>query len=41
MDDVRECDPAVDMDIQERINMLNNDQRRIFNNLNDHLMHQY
>ena len=41
MDDVRECDAAQDMGIQERINMLSNDQRRIFNNLNDHLMHQY
>ena len=34
MDDVRDCDAA-------RIQMLNADQRRIFNNVNDHLMHQY
>ena len=41
MDDVHECDAAQDMDIQERIKMLNNDQRRIFNTHNDHLMHQF
>ena len=39
--DVRDCDAAQDMDIKERIQMLNADQRRIFNNVNDHLMHQY
>ena len=41
MDDVRDCDAAQDMDIKERIQMLNADQRRIFNNVNDHLMHKY
>ena len=41
MDDVNDCDTAQDMDIKERIQMLNADQRRIFNYVNDHLMHQY
>ena len=41
MDDIRECNTVHEVNIKEHIQMLNSDQQRAFNNLNDHLNHQY